>query len=82
MWDARNSAVHGINSSTRQSACRRKIAVKLRHLHAQRDKILCTDASIFIGDTSKDLETYIENTQRPSHRKLASHLETSHHRQR
>jgi hypothetical protein len=62
MWDLRNKVVHGEDSKTRQIACRRQLAIKLRHLHTQRDQTLHTDRDIFIGDDPEALETYIENS--------------------
>jgi hypothetical protein len=66
MWTARNDFVHGSDKSTRLQARRRRLWLKILHLHTKRSEALALDQCRFIGDTTDDVEQLIA-THRLSH---------------
>ena len=59
LWDLRNKAVHREDLKTRQSARKRKLAVKLHHLHNKRDSVLQTNRKIYLADSTVELDKQI-----------------------
>jgi hypothetical protein len=68
MWTARNAAIHGQDSSSRQKARLRHAAVEVKHLHSKRDSVLATDRDLFIGDNDAAIDQWIQ-------KRSATHIE-------
>jgi hypothetical protein len=68
MWNARNTAIHGNDSDTRQQSRIRLATVHLRHLHSKRNDVLATDRDLFIGETDADIDRWAQT-------RSATHIE-------
>jgi hypothetical protein len=60
VWTSRNEAIHGHDQSTQQQARRRKLKAEMELLHTYRNDVLAGDTDVFIGDSTQDLDTYLE----------------------
>jgi hypothetical protein len=68
MWNARNTTIHGADSKSRQKSRIRRASVILHHLHTKRDTVLATDRELFIGETTEDIDQWIQT-------RTATHIE-------
>jgi hypothetical protein len=59
MWETRNTAVHGKDSESRQTARINRATLELKHLHRQQQEVLATDRNLFIGDTPDAIDHWI-----------------------
>jgi hypothetical protein len=68
MWTARNTAIHGNDSASRQKSRIRLATVHLRHLHKKRNDVLATDRDLFIGETDAEIDQWTQT-------RSATHIE-------
>jgi hypothetical protein len=60
MWDARNTAVHGKDSTSRHIARINRATIEIKHLHKKQPDVLATDRDLFIGDTPAAVDQWIQ----------------------
>jgi hypothetical protein len=62
VWQSRNEAIHGHDTTSQQLARKRKLRLEIGFLHDNRDQVLACDSDLFLADTTATLNAHLDVT--------------------